>query len=77
MKSLVKLSRLRWKWIRWLMAVHVTADHHVTLTGAARSPEEREAAENDAWCVAGTRSVDNRLEVVPIGAVEAPARPGG
>ncbi|MER3485000.1 MAG: hypothetical protein C4345_02470 [Chloroflexota bacterium] len=59
------------------LAVHVTADHHVTLTGAARSPEEREAAENDAWCVAGTRSVDNRLEVVPIGPVEAPARPGG
>ncbi len=59
------------------VAVHVTGDHHVTLTGAARSPEEREAAENDAWCVVGTRSVDNRLEVVPIGPVEAPARPGG
>lgn len=54
------------------IAVHVTGNHDVTLTGAARSPEEREAAENDAWCVDGTRSVDNRLVVVPIGPVEPP-----
>ena len=47
------------------VAVHVTGDHNVTLTGAACSPEQRRAAENDVWCVPGVRYVENRLIITP------------
>ncbi len=37
----------------------------VRLTGAVRSPEAREAAEQDAWYVFGVDDVANELEIVP------------
>ncbi len=52
------------------VALHVTDRGAVRLTGAVVNTVEREAAENDVWCVLGVRSVENQLEVVP------PATPG-
>ena len=45
------------------VAVHVTAPGVVTLTGLVDTPEERQAAENDAWIVSGVVDVVNRLDI--------------
>jgi len=37
----------------------------VRLTSAVTAKEEREAAENDAWCILGVDNVLNAIEVVP------------
>ena len=58
------------------VAVHATDDGVVTLTGAIRSAEEREAAENDVWCVLGVRHVNNWLGVVPPGLPAERSEPG-
>jgi osmotically-inducible protein OsmY len=42
-----------------------TRDRVVTLTGLARSENERHMAEFDAWCVFGVDRVVNEIEVQP------------
>jgi osmotically-inducible protein OsmY len=58
------------------VAMHVVGQGLVILSGALRSPEAREAAENDAWCVQGVHAVDNRLWVIPPGRPEERFEPG-
>ncbi len=38
--------------------------HSVSLEGVVDSWDEREAAENATWSIAGVQSVDNRLTIV-------------
>ena len=46
------------------MTVHVGGRGDVILDGVVVRPEQQRAAESDAWCVLGVRSVENRLTVV-------------
>ncbi len=52
--------------------LRVTGHGEVTLTGALPSPEQRRAAEDDAWCVVGVRAVNNQIMVAPS---EGPLEP--
>lgn len=59
------------------VAVHVSGHGEVMLSGTVRSPEQRQAAENDAWCVLGVQNVTNDLYLVPAATAEDRLEPAG
>lgn len=59
------------------VAVHVSGQGEVMLSGTVRSPEQRQAAENDTWCVLGVRNVTNNLYIVPPATAEDRREPAG